>query len=418
MTGSVKKRKRRGERRDGRILVTLVVGVTEDGKPKRKFFYGHTRQEAERRRSYYMRMQEYGLSADADKITVGEWIDEYVRRYKIASNPDYEANNKSYIERLKLAVGSRLIRSVVEADLVDALGAVSEMSTSTINKYYAFIRQVFSSARRNRIILADPSECLVVPSGTSGSHRALERWEVDVILNHWQEHRAGLWAMLMLLCGLRRGEMIALDWSNVDMTNRELRVCEAAVIRTNQSEIRDRTKTSAGMRTLPICDALFAALDSVPEAERVGLVCRSSSGKQLSQSAFSRGWDGFNLAMQRILNNEPVIQQGRRERLEDRIREAEANGRKYILFNVRAHDLRHTFATALYDSGLMAKSIKAAQYYMGHSSVKMTLDLYTHLSQERERSDRSQLVGFLNDWISRPVAGDPGFAPGPDADSN
>ncbi|MEG1844851.1 MAG: tyrosine-type recombinase/integrase, partial [Clostridia bacterium] len=69
---------------------------------------------------------------------------------------------------------------------------------------------------------------------------------------------------------------------------------------------------------------------------------------------------------------------------------------KYIVFSVKAHDLRHTFATALFDAGVPAK---AAQYYLGHADIRITLELYTHFSQEREKTTRSQLVGFLDGWL-------------------
>lgn len=390
-----KKRKRRGERDDGRILVTLVVGRDDNGKIIRKYFYGRSRKEAEKKRDEYKRMQEMGLSADADDMTLNDWIDEWLRRYKQDVNPNYVNNFMVQVNRLRAALGGRLIRSIREADLQGALYALKGMSSSSIDKYHTVIRQVFMRAKRNKIIPDDPAEDLTVPEGTVGTHRALEKWESEVILLHWSEHRSGLWAMLMLLCGLRRGEMIALDWSNVDMENRQIRVCEAAVVQTNQTQVVDRTKTTAGMRVLPICWQLYAALDSVPVADRVGRVCVSAKGEQLSESAFSRGWNGFNLAMTRILNGEPVLQPGRRTDLEKkRISDEIAAGTRKV-FDVRAHDLRHTFATALYDAGV---SVKAAQYYLGHADIRMTLELYTHLSKERENAERSQLVGFLDGW--------------------
>lgn len=405
-----KKRKRRGERDDGRILVTLVMGRDDNGKIIRKYFYGRSRKEAEKKRDDYKRMQEMGLSADADDMTLNDWIDEWLRRYKQDVNPNYVNNFMVYVNRLRAALGGRLIRSIREADLQDTLFALQGMSSSSINKYHAVIRQVFMRAKRNKIIADDPAEDLTVPEGTKGTHRALEKWESEVILFHWSEHRAGLWAMLMLLCGLRRGEMIALDWSNVDMKNRQIRVCEAAVVLTNQMQVVDRTKTTAGMRVLPICRQLYEALDSVPVADRAGRVCVSAKGEQLSESAFFRGWNGFNLAMTRILNGEPVLQLGRRTDLEKkRISDEIAAGTRKT-FDVRAHDLRHTFATALYDAGV---SVKAAQYYLGHADIRMTLELYTHLSKERENAERSQLVGFLDGWAVGKEIGLEDYSPKP-----
>ncbi len=392
-----KKRRRRGERADRRIQVTLTLGRRPDGKPDRKSFYGRSRAEAEALRDAYKRDLEDGMAASADEMTVERWVDIWYEKYqKPRINPLYEQGYCVNVKRLKAAFPDRLLKSVREADLQAALYAVADMSASTIDKYMSVIHNVFRRAKRNKLIRDDPSEDLFVPEGSEGTHRAIEKWESECILLHWSEHRAGLWAMLMLLCGLRRGEMMALDWSNVDLKNSRLRVAAAAVVNVNQTVINDQTKSPAGMRTLPICTPLFDALSAIPPEQRNGLVCVSAGEKQLSQSGFRRGWDGFNLAMQRILNGEDPKQQGRRESLDKKIERAKAAGREYIVFSVRAHDLRHTFATALYDAGV---PVKAAQYYLGHADIRMTLDLYTHLSAEKEKRAQSQMKGYLDSWL-------------------
>lgn len=392
-----KKRRRRGERADKRIQVTLTLGRRPDGKPDRKSFYGRTRAEAEALRDAYKRDLEDGMAADAGEITVEAWVDTWYAKYqKPRIDPAYEAGYLVHVKRLKNALGKRPIAGIREADLQAALFEIADMSNSSIEKYHSVIAHVFRRAQRNKLIRDNPAEDLIIPDGTEGSHRALEKWETDCILTNWHLHRTGLWAMLMLLCGLRRGEMMALDWSSVDMGARYLTVCASAVVESNQTRIDDDTKTDAGMRILPICKPLYTALSAVPEADRVGLVCRSAAGKQMSDSAFRRGWAGFNLAMQRVLNGEDVNQAGRRVTLASKIEKAEDEGRTYILFSVRAHDLRHTFATALYDAGV---PVKAAQYYLGHADIRMTLDLYTHLSKEREKRARSQMTGYLDAWL-------------------
>lgn len=385
-----KTRRKRGQRDDGRILVTLTLGRDRNGKLVRKYFYGDTRREAESKRDDYLRKRQLGLFADASTMTLNDWIDEWLNTYKQNSRSLYPNASLYYVNRLRNALGSRLIQSIREVDLQKALYEVSGMSQSTISKYNSIIRQIFARAVRNKIILDDPSVDLDVPTGVRGTHRAIEAWEYELIIRHWKACRAGLWAMVMLFCGLRRGELIALDWSNVDMDARQIRVCQAAVIPVNQVTIVNHTKTTAGMRVIPICLPLYTALDSIPIAERVGPVCKSAHGKLLSESAFTRGWESFNTTMQRIANGQPPTCQGKRN---DIIGSAESPPK--VIFNVRAHDLRHTFATALYDAGV---SCKAAQYYLGHASLKMTLELYTHLSAERAHTEYGKLVDFMDSW--------------------
>lgn len=397
----VKTRKKKGERKDHRIQVTLTIGVKPDGSPERKSFYGKTRTEANRKRDEYKAKMAIGIIDS--KISVADWVDTCLRLYRTNVNPAYAKGDAVPYNRLKAALGKKQVAEVREADLQALINKLDGTSSSNIKKYYQAFFRVFEKARTNRLIFINPAEGLDLPEGTKGTHRALERWETDCILKNWNQHRCGLWAMLMLLCGLRRGEMMALRWENINMEKKQLRVCEVAVIASNKSKIEERAKSISGLRVLPICGPLWEALNTVPPEKRVGLVCVSAKGEQISGSAFDRGWDGFNLAMQRILNGEPVVQQGRRETLETKIAKAEKEGRQYIIFDTRAHDLRHTFATALYDADV---PVKAAQYYLGHADIRMTLDLYTHLSQEREKTSRSQIVDFLDGWLDDSVTVD------------
>ena len=389
------KRKPKGLRKDKRVQVTLTIGRDENGKPIRKPFYGKTWTEADKKRQDYKLKQMMGIAADS-KITVNDWVDKCIALYRTKVDEAYKVNDLVPYNRIKKEIGRMQVANVREADLQKLLNDVSGMSFSTVSKLYQAIRLVFSRARRNKIIYDDPSENIEMPDAEKGTHRALERWETDCIMQNWRVHRCGRWAMLFLLAGLRRGELIALDWENVDMDARQLTVCRAARIKSNQSKLVDKTKTKAGTRVLPICQPLWDCLNEVQKEQRTGLVCTMSGGKQISGAGFRRGWSGFNLAMQRVLNNEPIVQQGRRETLESKIDKAKAEGREYIIFSTEAHDLRHTFATALYDANV---DVKSAQYYLGHADIRMTLDLYTHLSEERKKSQRSQLVNFLDEWL-------------------
>ena len=218
----VKTRKKKGERKDRRIQVTLTIGVKPDGSPERKSFYGKTRTEANRKRDEYKAKMAIGIIDS--KISVADWVDTCLRLYRTNVNPAYSKGDAVPYNRLKAALGKKQVSEVREADLQALINTLDGTSSSNIKKYYQAFFRVFEKARTNRLIFINPAEGLDLPEGTKGTHRALERWETDCILKNWNQHRCGLWAMLMLLCGLRRGEMMALRWENIDMEKKQLRV--------------------------------------------------------------------------------------------------------------------------------------------------------------------------------------------------
>lgn len=395
-------KKRKGERPDGLIQVSLQIGYKEDGRPDRKYFYGHSRAEAIRKRDLYKAQNAIGVDFSPD-ITVKEWVEVFKTTYRTGVNSVYLKSDDVPYNRLVKKLGTRRVASVREKDLQDALNEVRGMSFSTAEKYRQAINRVFEKARKNHIIADNPAADLSLPPNNKGTHRALEKWEIELALKYWNhtEIYSGIWILLMLLCGLRRGEMMAIRWENVDLENRMLYVKEVAAVDGNQTVIEKRAKSDAGIRALPICQILYGALMSVPEDKRHGLICLSSKGKQLSEHASRCGVKSFCTIVERIINDEPLRQYGRRTDIEKK-KAAKQSGppKERKSYSFTAHDLRHTYATALYDAGV---PVKAAQYFLGHADIRITLQLYTHLSKERESASRKQMIKYLDKWLDARV---------------
>ena len=399
-----KKRKPKGMRPDKRIQVSLTDGRRADGSPNRLWFYGHTRSEAEAAREQYKEFKKAGLRYEDRKITLNEWIDKWVVMYDI-DLVDYGY----YIKRLRDDLGPLELRGIREGQLVESLSAFEGKSKSGATKYRMIIKQVFHRAYRNHLIIDDPAADLDLPDGlTEGSHRALERWEIDFIVAHWREYPAGRWAMVMLFCGLRRGEMIALDWSAVDLEKRTLTVEAAVSFKGRKRTVKD-TKSSAGMRTLPIAGPLYEMLSETSPALRSGPVCLSASGKPITDDTVRKNWKTYCRAMTNVLNGREAIHPGRRSKAKDSSAKAADGYNKPLceagdglepekVFSCDMHDLRHTYATMLFEAGIEAKD---AQYYLGHADLRMTVELYTHLTEERKKQTLSQVSDYLDVWLEK-----------------
>ena len=382
------------------VCVYGSYGRDGNGKRVRKKFVGNTLSEALMKRELYERERQMGVPDFSETITVAEWVDMWQDAYKAELHGTNKVSYKTYTNRLLEDLGTMRMANVRNIHLQRSMMKMAGKSQSSTVKYRMVLQQIFKKARQNKVIRDDPAESLELPDPKKRiGHRALTREETKLITEHWQEHRAGIWMMVMLYAGLRRSEMIALDWDSVDLEARTINVHRSAEIIVNQATIKEMTKTEAGQRIIPISRPLLRAMEAVPAKDRNGLVCKSANGQCISQSAFDRGLDGFNLAMARILNGEPVIQRGRRRDREKPLPDGTVP--VWIPFSIRAHDLRYSFATALYDAGV---DVKSAQYYLGHSDVRTTMNIYTQLSEERKNLARSQMISFLDGWINEPSA--------------
>ena len=247
-------------------------------------------------------------------------------------------------EKIRNALGGMPIRSVRNADVQKFAIDMSSYSHSMVSKLRRAINKLFADAIMNGYVLRSPALGVRWNYATRGTHRAIEEWEKEAITAHWQEHRCGIWAMLMLYAGLRRGEALALEWSDVDLEKKILHVRQAIHFDGNAAVLGD-TKTEAGVRSIPIVGVLHAALKSLSPSQKY--VC----GDQMTLAVFNWGWESYLAKMTVLCGRE---------------------------FRIRTHDLRHTFCSMLYRAGI---GVKEAQYLMGHSDLKTTMQIYTHIDR-------------------------------------
>lgn len=363
-------------RSDNRYAVYVSLGRGDDGKRIRKVFYGATQREAKAKRDEFLRMRSEGLEGAQDSLH--SWIMEWV---KTSSNSPYmRSSNALQAKKLDNALGQKQIGDIRMIDIQIFAQSVSHMSFSSVKSIKRVTNKIFRDAVLNRVIRYNPTEGVQWDYASKGTHRALEPWEKALIIDHWEVHRAGLWAMLMLFAGLRRGEAIALQWEDIDFDAKVIHVTKAVHFESNKV-VPGTTKTDAGVRDIPLLPQLEYALRRARRP--FGAVCLGANGDAVqTQAAFRRGWEGLLNALENILNGELPFKPGRRSDLDK-------NRKK---FSVRPHDLRHTFCTMLYNAGV---GLKEAQYIMGHADATMTMKVYTHLDDAMRQSAAQKLLTYV-----------------------
>ena len=199
--------------------------------------------------------------------------------------------------------------------------------------------------------------------------------------------------MLMLYAGLRRGEMLAFHSS--DIKNNHICVRQAVRFEQNRPVFVD-PKTSAGVREIPVFDALKPFLENLD-----GYILPDPKGKASSETVFRNAWNDWKNSIELMLNNCTQKRwyfldksyRDRDPRRYDQIQHLLAKGTKeeadalrfmdWKQWTVRPHDLRHSFCVMLRDAGV---DMKLAIRWMGHADEKMILRIYDHVTDLRIRS--------------------------------
>lgn len=377
------KSKPRNMTSDGRRCVRVDAGYDPDtGKRIRKAFYGKTLKEAQQKANEYKQALDAGVNVIAQKQSLSAWIDTWLDTYGQKSGYSMNYVQEMDANRLKTQLGRIKLTDVRQVHIQSFADSVSAYSKSTVNKIRITVNQIFKAAVSNRIIMFNPCEGVQWKHAGEGTHRRLDDWEVKMIMQNWQEHRTGLWVMLMLFAGLRRGEVLALQWSDIDLKKKIIHVRYGVHFEVN-APVLGAPKTASSIRDIPILPPLYDALVS---ARRLSdeWVCTGAEGQPVTQSIWTSSWRAWLNTMTNIMNGDTAsaVSPGRRsdKDCEDRPR-----------FEIRAHDLRHSYASMLYDAGV---DLKTAQKLLGHASPEITMKIYTHLSEQRQQASIDKMIAY------------------------
>lgn len=181
--------------------------------------------------------------------------------------------------------------------------------------------------------------------------------------------------MIMLYAGLRKGELIALTWSDVDLEAGTVTVNKAVEYDNDVPRLKT-PKSNAGNRTVYIPDILIGYLRRMPK--NGPLVFPNQKGEMFRLKQFQRAWDTYLLDLDMLYGNVPE----RKSKYDPHFKGV-VGIRRFT-----PHMLRHTFCTMLYEAGI---DIVTAKDQMGHADVKTTLSIYTHLSESHAKEEMQKL---------------------------
>ncbi len=297
--------------------------------------------------------------------TVKEMAELWFRLFK----EDLHAKSKETIRGILTrhiypSLGDRKIREVKPADILFLMKSVSATSNSLQRKVLQYTRSIFALAVDNDLILKSPVLSSIKAAGdTADEVEALTDQNCAELLEAVNGTRAYLFVELLLYTGLRRGEALGLMWSDIDFLNSELTVSRSIVYTEENpaGEVNADLKTANARRTIPIMPWLLEDLNK-KKLKSTGLyVFSMQDGRNLSKSSFRALW---KIVRRRC---------------------------KKLGFSVHPHQLRHTCITKWVESGM---DVKEAQYYAGHASADITMNINAHYRRvQRKKESIEKMLG-------------------------
>ena len=296
----------------------------------------------------------------------------------------YTADMKNYIIK---PLGEMYMEEVTADDIRLALVPLSKKSEGLYSTVNMLLKCIFYSAERSQILEHNPCVGISGKGGKPAKKReALTDQQVEVLLDTVRELPPYLFIMLGLYSGLRREEILALQWDCVflDESTPYISVRRAWRTEHNRPVISTVLKTKAAKRDIPIPKCLVDCLREAKTASKSDYVISDSEGQPLAASQFQRVWQYVVVRSTKPRNYYKYVNGqsikytvtptlGMTQRNQPKI--------KYTLdFDVTPHQLRHTYITNLLYAGVDPKTV---QYLAGHENSKTTMDIYAKVKYNK-----------------------------------
>lgn len=317
-------------RKDGLYEAIRVI----DG--KRVAFRGKTQAAVEKK------MREYKNRAET-----GPKFEEVADLWWSQHEPTLAWNTiKSYkpaYERASAWFGGEYVQRITAADIQDYITDFAKQmrSQKNVNTQLQIIRQILDYASIKGYIMANPAKSVKAPRGLARNFRQPPTAEeIKTIKENAGVH---LLPALIYYTGMRWGEALGLKWEDIDFSRKLIRIERSVYYVSTRPEVK-APKTEKGKRKVPLLGALEALLS---DERRKGYIFTPDGGKSLL-------WRSQAQRLYKSFQDQTGL-------------------------TITAHQIRHGYATALFEAGVEPK---VAQQLLGHAQISTTMDIYTHVRED------------------------------------
>ena len=293
-------------------------------------------------------------------------------------------------------LGDMYLSDVTADDIKLAMIPVSKMSQGYYSTVNMLMKCIFYSAERSNLLDYNPSAGISAKGGKPKKKKdALTDEQAKRLLDAIRGLPPYVFVMIGLYAGLRREEILALQWDCVflDVPTPYISVQRAWRSNHGRPEISTVLKTNASKRDVPIPKRLIDCLQEAKAASKSKFVVADSNGEPLSYSQFQRVWQYIVVRTAKPRYRYKYVNgQSIKILVNPTLGEHQKNNPKIVYsldFDVTPHQLRHTYITNLLYAGVDPKTV---QYLAGHKNSKTTMDIYAKIKYNKPE----QLCGVVN----------------------
>lgn len=367
-----------------RYLFQTYLGIDPiTGKERRTTRRGFkTMKEAKQaERNLLLDVEENGLSSNqSDSFqdpTFEELAQLWLENYKTTVKPSTFENVRSKVEKMTDEHFKEMKLKKITVAYCQKI--VIELSKSYVlyNHYLSVINRIFKYAVLMDILDSNPFDKVIKPKSKQTQRKGnfLTKEELKEFLKLAQNTTLSYFfplVHLMSYTGLRQGEVLALKWSDIDFENKRITVDKTAT-RIKEKQTLQTPKTKNSKRVISIDPTTLSILKSWKKDQ---IKIYFKNGKHFE------GDDNF------IFTN----QRGDWVHIHNFIRYFKRFIADHKLKPITPHGLRHTHASLLFSAGVEPKNISDR---LGHSTVQITLDLYTHITEEQRTDTVEKLLEYM-----------------------
>lgn len=341
------------KRKDGRYQKI----ITKDG--HRIYFYAYSISDLNRQVAEY----QYNDIHDPirqNNITVYEWAIKWLTTYKTnVQQATYNMYQYAIEKYIKDKIGYIKLKDLQQQDILDLLNSMNNIERQR-DIVFLTIKQILNSAIDNELLNKNVAIKIKLKRHKSAPKSQISEEIISKLNNLVLKDEKLFIIQFMLYTGLRREEVVPLQFKDFDVVNKTITIDKAVHFEVNQPTIKS-TKNE-DVRKVPILDIIYPELLTLYMAHNEDdYIFTNRSGQMMSLTSFRKKIEYAN---------------------------------KVLDYNFTAHQLRHTYACILHKANV---PLKEAQYFMGHKDIRVLMNIYTHLDSE----DKLKAVDQLNNTINK-----------------